>query len=116
MKDMNGKGIKVVIDKKGKILPDFAAGGFDPRTGQIVLKKNPTSLSAMHESYHAKQWIEIGKENYLKLSTLEREGYVYNQIMKNKDLYTSEEILFSQRYIYKLRNSEWPPTGWKGFE
>lgn len=69
----------------------------------------------MHESYHAKQWIEIGKENYLKLSTLEREGYVYNQIMKNKDLYTSEEILFSQRYIYKLRNGEWPPTGWKGF-
>jgi hypothetical protein len=75
-KDMNGKGIKVVIDEKGKILPDFAAGGFDPRTGQIVLKKDPTYLSAMHESYHAKQWIEIGEENYLKLSTLEREEYV----------------------------------------
>ncbi|MDH6373847.1 hypothetical protein M2444_005690 [Paenibacillus sp. PastF-3] len=115
-KDMNGKSIKVVIDEKGKILPDFAAGGFDPRTGQIVLKKDPTYLSAMHESYHAKQWIEIGKEKYLKLSTLEREEYVYNKIMKNKDLYTSEEILFSQRYIYKLRNGEWPPPEWKGVE
>lgn len=114
--DMNVKNIKVVIDEKGKILPDFAAGGFDPKTGQIVLKKEPTYLSAMHESYHAKQWLETGKEEYLKLSTLEREEYVYSQIMKNKDLYTAEEILFSQRYIYKLRTGEWPPPEWKGFE
>ncbi|MCR2803396.1 zincin-like metallopeptidase toxin domain-containing protein [Paenibacillus soyae] len=115
-KNMSEKNIKVVIDEKGKILPSFAAGGFDPKTGQIVLKKEPTYLSTMHESYHAKQWLEIGKEEYLKLSTLEREEYVYNQIMKNKDLYTSEEILFSQRYIYKLKNGEWPPPVWRGFE
>jgi glycopeptide antibiotics resistance protein len=31
----------------------------------------------LHESYHAKQWVEIGKEAYLKLSTLQREEYVY---------------------------------------
>ncbi|PZT52165.1 WXG100 family type VII secretion target [Paenibacillus silvae] len=115
-KDMNEQNIKVVIDGKGKILPEYVAGGFDPKTGQIVLKKEPTYLSAMHESYHAKHWIEIGKEEYLKLSVLEREGYVYNQIMKNKELYTFEEILFSQRYMYKLKNGEWPPPEWSGFE
>ncbi|PEO49781.1 hypothetical protein CN559_09520 [Bacillus pseudomycoides] len=48
-KEMNAKNIKVIIDTKGKILPSFADGGFDPKTGQIVLKKEPTYLSAMHE-------------------------------------------------------------------
>ncbi|CAH1222271.1 hypothetical protein PAECIP111893_04838 [Paenibacillus plantiphilus] len=115
-KEMNAKNIRVVIDSKGKILPSFADGGFNPKTGQIVLKKEPTYLSAKHESYHAQQWLELGQEKYLKLTILEREEYVYSQIMKNKDLYTSEEILFSQKYIFKLRTGEWPPPGWKGFE
>ncbi|MCD1261601.1 hypothetical protein B5M42_022620, partial [Paenibacillus athensensis] len=115
-KEMNEKNIRVVIDSKGKILPSFADGGFNPTTGQIVLKKEPTYLSAKHESYHAQQWLELGQEQYLKLTTLEREEYVYSQIMKNKDLYTSAEILFSQKYIFKLRTGEWPPPGWKGFE
>ncbi len=61
-KDMKEQNIKVVIDGKGKILPEYVAGGFDPKNGQIVLKKEPTYLSAMHGSYHAKHWIEIGKE------------------------------------------------------
>lgn len=115
-KEMQGNNIEVIVDKKENILPEFADGGFDPKTGQIVLKKEPTYLSTMHESYHAKQWLELGKEEYLKLSTLDREEYVYSQIMKNKDLYTVEEILFSQKYIFKLRTGGWPPPGWKGFE
>ncbi|WP_342424301.1 zincin-like metallopeptidase toxin domain-containing protein [Paenibacillus sp. FSL E2-0178] len=115
-KEMNAKNIRVIIDSEGKILPSFADGGFNPKTGQIVLKKEPTYLSAKHESYHAQQWLELGQEKYLKLTTLEREEFVYSQIMKNKDLYTSEEILFSQKYIFKLRTGEWPPPGWKGFE
>jgi len=55
----------------------------------------------------------MGKENYLKQSTLEREEYVYNEIMRNKDKFSEAEILFSHRYIYKLRRGNWPPQDWK---
>lgn len=85
-------------------------------TGQIYLRRQPTLLSALNESYHAQQWRELGKENYLKQSTLEREEYVYNEIMKNRDMFSKEEILFSQRYIFKLRHGDWPPKDWLGLE
>lgn len=63
------------------------------------MRKELTNLSAIHESYHAKQWKELGKDNYLQQSTLEREEFVYNEIMKNKGLFNDGEILFSQKYI-----------------
>ncbi|WP_432777150.1 zincin-like metallopeptidase toxin domain-containing protein [Brevibacillus gelatini] len=115
-REMSANNINVVIDKKDKILPSNAAAGFNPETGEIVLRREPTYLSALHESYHAKQWRQIGKENYLKQSIIEREEYVYNEIMRNKDKFSDAEILFSQRYIYKLRYGNWPPKDWKGFE
>ncbi|WP_242479937.1 zincin-like metallopeptidase toxin domain-containing protein [Bacillus cereus group sp. N21] len=114
-REMSENNIKVVLDKKENILPSSAAAGFDPQTGQIVLRRKPTYLSALHESYHAKQWRELGKENYLKQSTLEREEYVYNEIMRNKDGFSEAEILFSQRYIHRLRYGVWPSQDWKGF-
>lgn len=46
----------------------------------------------------------------------EREKYVYNEIIRNKDKFSEAKILFSQRYIYKLRHGNWPPQDWKGFE
>ncbi|MEB9897314.1 zincin-like metallopeptidase toxin domain-containing protein [Bacillus cereus] len=99
-KDMNDIGIKVILDKKGKILPGNVAGGFDPYTGQMVLRPDASLLSALHESYHAKQFRELGQENYLKQSRAEREEYVYNEIMKNKEKFSAEEIYEAQRYIF----------------
>jgi hypothetical protein len=115
-REMNEKNIKVIVDKNGSILPKQAAGGFNPNTGEIVLRPNASYLSAAHESFHAKQYLAVGKDKYLKLSTLEKEEYVYKEIMKNKELFNSEEIYEAQRYIFKLRNGEWPPPNWKGFE
>lgn len=112
---MNDNNIKLIIDKKGKILPDNAAGGFDYNTGEIVLRDKPSVLSLEHESYHAEQYIKLGKEKYLEQTVLEREEYVYNEIMKNKELFTSDEIFEAQKYIYKLRNGNWPPPNWNGF-
>ncbi|HEY2495016.1 MAG TPA: zincin-like metallopeptidase toxin domain-containing protein [Paenibacillus sp.] len=114
-KEINGKGIKVIIDKKGNMLPDDVAAGFDPYTGGIILRRDPTYLGVIHESYHAKQWTQLGKENYLKQSRLEREEYVYNEILKNKDKFSEGEVLYSMRYIYKVRFGEWPPQNWKEF-
>lgn len=89
--------------------------GFDYNTGEIVLRDKPSVLSLEHESYHAEQYIKLGKEKYLEQTVLEREEYVYNEIMKNKELFTSDEIFEAQRYIYKLRNGNWPPPNWNGF-
>ncbi|AEI45642.1 zincin-like metallopeptidase toxin domain-containing protein [Paenibacillus mucilaginosus] len=114
-REMASNNIKVVIDKKDNILPSSAAAGFDPDTGEIVLRREPTYLSALHESYHANQWSKLGKDDYMKQSALEREEYVYNEIIRNKDKFSEAEILFSQRYIYKLRSGHWPPQDWKGF-
>ncbi|MDQ0496909.1 hypothetical protein QOZ95_005109 [Paenibacillus brasilensis] len=52
----------------------------------------------------------------MKLSTIEKEEYVYNEIMKSKDKFNSSEIYEAQRYIYKLRNGQWPLPSWKGYE
>ncbi|MGW9526792.1 WXG100 family type VII secretion target [Paenibacillus terrae] len=115
-KEMNAIDVKVLIDKKGAILPEKAVGGFNPNTGQIVLRPDASYLSAIHESYHAKHFGELGKEKYMKLSTIEKEEYVYNELMKSKDKFNSSEIYEAQRYIYKLRNGQWPLPSWKGYE
>ncbi len=114
--EMNLNNIKVIMDKKGTILPEKAVGGFNPNTGQIVLRPDASYLSVVHESYHAKHFGELGKENYMKLSTLEKEEYVYREIMKNKGELSIEEIYEAQRYIFKLRNGQWPLSNWKGFD
>lgn len=31
-------------------------------------------------------------------------------------MFSKEEILFSQRYIFKLRHGDWPPKDWLGLE
>jgi hypothetical protein len=114
--EMESLGIKVIVDKKGRMLPHFAEAAFDYNSATIILRKEATNLAALHESYHAKHWLELGKEKYQALSSREREEYVYNQIMKNKDKFNDAEILSAQKYIYKVRNGHWPPPNWKGFE
>lgn len=101
--NMKQQGIDVVIDKKG-VLPESARAGFDPKTGTIYLRKGATDYEAFHESKHAEQWKELGKENYLKQSTLEREQYVYDQIMKNKDRFSPAELEHAKNYINRVRN------------
>jgi WXG100 family type VII secretion target len=115
-KEMNAIDVKVIIDKKGAILPEEAVGGFNPSTGQIVIRPDASYLSAIHESYHAKHFGELGKEKYMNLSTIAKEEYVYNEIIKNKDKFNSSEIYEAQRYIYKVRNGQWPLSNWKGYE
>lgn len=107
--------IKVIIDKKNKLLPHFAAGGFNPNLGQVVLRRNPTYLSLRHENFHAEQFIKIGKEAYLTQTTLQREEYVYDQIIKHKNEFDNNEIYNAQYYIYTLRNGVCPPPNWEGY-
>lgn len=56
-----------------------------------------------HEGFHAEQWLDIGKEQYMNLSRLEREEYVFEQVMKNKHLFDKASIDHSIEYIERLR-------------
>ncbi|WP_240764978.1 zincin-like metallopeptidase toxin domain-containing protein [Paenibacillus dendritiformis] len=109
-KDMDKEGIEVKIDKIK--VPKDKAGGFDPETGIMYFREKPSQIAAFHESIHAKQWLELGKEKYLKQSFLEREEHVYKIIMENKKNFTRAELIATERYIYKLRTGQRPPFGW----
>lgn len=112
--DLEKVNINVTFDKKNKILKGTIVAGFDSSTGTIYIKKNPTKLSVLHEAYHAEQFTNVGKPEYLKLSTIEKEEYVFRQIMES-NLFNAPEKLSAQKYIFKLRNGYWPPSDWKGF-
>ena len=102
-KTMNNQGIKVVVDVKGNKLPNGMAAGFNYKTGEIVIRKKPSMLSLQHESFHAKQWLDIGKEEYNKLTTLEKEEYVFKNLVDSK-LLNEAELSHSEWYIKKVRN------------
>lgn len=114
---MNNRGIKVVIDTKGKFLIEKnKVAGFNPLNQTIYLKKNPTYLAALHESFHAEQYFSMTPSEYSLLSILEKEEYVYNHIM-NSDIFTDAEKYSAQRYIFSIRNNGvWPTSDWKGYD
>ena len=82
-KQMQSMGINVVVDKKGKVLTGDKEAGFDYATGTIYIKKKSGVIGLYHEGFHAEQYLNIGKENYVSLGTLAREEYVYSRIMDN---------------------------------
>ncbi|MGH1049426.1 zincin-like metallopeptidase toxin domain-containing protein, partial [Bacillus mycoides] len=102
-KEWGESGIKVNIDKKGVILPEGVEAAFDFVNGDIYLKKKPSVINMHHEGFHAEQWLDIGKEQYMNLSRLEREEYVFEQVMKNKHLFDKASIDHSIDYIERLR-------------
>lgn len=86
------------------MLKEGFEAAFDFGKGEIIIKKNPSVINLYHEGYHAEQWLDIGKEAYMKLSRLEREEYVFEQIMKNKHLFDDASLDHSLDYIERLRN------------
>uniref|UniRef100_UPI000462E433 zincin-like metallopeptidase toxin domain-containing protein n=1 Tax=Streptococcus suis TaxID=1307 RepID=UPI000462E433 len=102
-KQWGNQGIKVKVDKKGKILPSTVEAGFDNINGVIYIRKDPTKINLYHEGYHAQQWLDIGSENYQNLTRLQREEYVFDEIMKNKHLFDEASIQHSINYIERLR-------------
>ena len=103
-KQMKNKGIDVVVDKKGKRLIGNKMAGFDYSNGTIYIRKDAGVIDLYHEGYHAQQYLEIGKDSYIALGTLNREEYVYEHIMKNKSLFNEAELQGATSYIESLRN------------
>ena len=105
---MRKLGVEVVLDKKGKILGGDKQAGYDSSKKTIYLKKPPKVYDALHESFHAKQHNELGNEAYNKQTRLEKETYVYEQLMNNKDKLSDKDINHAKAYLYKVKNGKWP--------
>jgi len=101
-------GVKAVIDTKRKVLIGKDQAAFNNKTGIIYLKSKPKMYEALHESYHAEQWNELGEETYNKQSSLEKELYVYKQLMKNSSTLTEKQINHAKAYIEFVKTSYWP--------
>ncbi len=100
---MNSLGINVVVDKKGTVLYGNKAAGFDYSTGTIYIRKKPGVIDLYHEGYHAEQYLNVGKENYINFGSLNREEYVYQRIMENSTLFNDVELNNATKYISGLR-------------
>ena len=77
-------------------------GGFHAETKQLFLTKNPTEYLAFHERMHVKHFLEVGNE-YLSLPSWEKETYVFQEIWKQKQLWTKEELQHALKYVNDYR-------------
>ena len=93
----------MVVDKKGTVLYGNKAAGFDYSTGTIYIRKKLGVVDLYHEGYHAEQYLNVGKENYINLGSLNREEYVYQRIMENSNLFNAVELNAATNYINSLR-------------
>jgi hypothetical protein len=73
-------------------------GGFNAHTKQFYLSKNATEIVAFHEMAHLKHFEQMGKA-YLTLSKLEKETFVWEQILANRGKWTKRELKDSLKYI-----------------
>jgi hypothetical protein len=82
--------------------PPFV-GAFNPNTKQFFLSKNCTELVAFHEQAHLKQFLELGEGVYKTYDKLQKETYVWEQILANKNRWTKAELQDALWYINKVR-------------
>ncbi|MFN0032439.1 MAG: zincin-like metallopeptidase toxin domain-containing protein [Flavobacteriales bacterium] len=109
-------GTKIIFAKSRKlekILDDAGAqAAFDPRTNTLVLRKGCTEYEIFHEMKHAEEMSIIGKEKYIEgmlgtpaeklIRKFQRERYVYNEIMRNKNMFNEAQLQDAQRIIDKV--------------
>lgn len=78
-------------------------GLFHAGTKQMVLTKNCTEIVAFHEMCHLKHFEEVGVVAYQGLNLLEKETYVWKQILANRGRWTDLELKDSLNYINGIR-------------
>ena len=78
--------------------------GFNAPTKQFFLSKNPTEIVSFHEMAHLKHFEEVG-EAYLSLSKLDKETYVWKEILANRGKWTKAELQDALRYINDIRTN-----------
>ncbi len=93
---------KTIDDLFGAMRYEGFPGGFNAYTKQFYLSKNATEIVAFHEMAHLKHFEEVG-DVYLTMSKLEKETYVWNQILANRSKWTKAELQDALNYINRER-------------
>lgn len=78
-------------------------GLFHAGTKQMVLTKNCTEIVAFHELCHLKHFEEVGEISYKGFDVVEKEMYVWKQILSNRGKWTKAELDDSLNYINRER-------------
>ena len=102
------KGIEIpLVRGADKVLdqldPNYGAG-FNHKTGTVYLRQGVTDYEAFHEITHARQWKTLGKAEYLAKGKYAREKHVFDEIMKQKDRFSKDELLHAKNYIDDLKD------------
>lgn len=85
----------------------------EPATGQrlctIYVQKGVTNYELIHELMHAKQYHQLGYEAYwLEQTKLQREEFVYGELMRVKNQWSEAEVTHAADYINYVRYGKWP--------
>ncbi|WP_022821952.1 type VI secretion system tube protein TssD [Hymenobacter norwichensis] len=105
-------GVQMEIVRKGseiekKMNEAGGQAGFMASTRKIYVRKGATHYEVSHEMYHAEQWHQLGSEAYNQQTRLEKETYVYNQLMaKEQGNITAEQRQDATDYINRLRKKQ----------
>jgi hypothetical protein len=102
--------------KDGVSIRDKAEAVFtvNPTTKKpvMVLRKDASLLSFFHEYKHFEQFKKMGADKWIKIGGgkgtvggVAKEQYVFNQVNKNKHLFTKEELRDALAYINRERAS-----------
>jgi hypothetical protein len=89
-------------------------GGFDAINKQFILPKKlmengklefaTTEIIVFHEMAHLRHFEEIG-DSYHILNELEKEMYVWKQILENRAKWTEQELYEALDYINRIRSN-----------
>ncbi|MBO0938908.1 hypothetical protein J2I47_20310 [Fibrella sp. HMF5335] len=101
-----GAELEVVKDKAMLRMMDAASAqaGFQAHINRLFVRKGATVYEVTYELTHAKHCAELGKDAYGKLSRLEKETHVFEQLMKQKDKLTKRELEHATDYINDIRS------------
>ncbi len=78
-------------------------GLFHAETKQFILISECTEIVAFHELAHLKHFESIGEVAYKTLSKLDKETYVWKQILGNRNKWTKAELDDALNYINRER-------------
>ncbi|MGI0118924.1 zincin-like metallopeptidase toxin domain-containing protein, partial [Zooshikella sp. RANM57] len=117
-KELEKNGVSLVknsdayLDALGRKSGQKYRGGFSPSEKKLYLRRGATRYEVTHELKHARDFIELGYEKYMKLGVFERERRVYEKIINQKHLFNADEIKHATWYINDLAQKH-QIKGWK---
>jgi hypothetical protein len=105
--ELQKAGIKVQLNADAaikKLDPIKGYAAFDYEKKILLLPSGVTQYGVFHERAHVRHFLEVGPEAYKAVGKFAREMRVYEDILKNKHLFSQQELNHAASYIEGLRD------------